>query len=192
MSNLWNVKIRFRVRVLLRQNEHLTSPAVARAELLKGHKWLDTFHKARRGDTNLQRVLARYERVLHAKRDVKTASANSLNGNQSRPQPIHISGMIHRRRRARGRQMEHSRESQDCQRDLKREAEFETALSVKAREMGRPWGVYRHHFITNKVVEPLKARYETIHQTYRLDEARLHSPYPPELLTRIKQARRER
>ncbi|KZP10408.1 hypothetical protein FIBSPDRAFT_872618 [Athelia psychrophila] len=44
----------------------------------------------------------------------------------------------------------------------------------------------------NQWVEPLKARYETILQTYRLDEARLHSPYPPGLLAQIKQARRER
>jgi hypothetical protein len=32
------VKIRFRVRMLFRWNEHLTSPATTRLELIKGHK----------------------------------------------------------------------------------------------------------------------------------------------------------
>ncbi|KZP21455.1 hypothetical protein FIBSPDRAFT_860637 [Athelia psychrophila] len=210
--------IRFRVRMLFRQNEHLTSPVAARAELLKGHKWLDIFQKARGGDTKLQHIVARYERILQAKREKerwKDRFREQLKWQQKlrnrpimtgaylrpsafnralprlKPQPIHISGMIHRRRKARERRMEHGRESQEWQRDLKREAEFETALSVKAQREGTAMeSVYAPHH--DQWMEPIKAKYETILQTYRLDEARLHSPYPPALLAQIKQARRER
>ena len=35
------VKIRFRVHMLFRRNQHLTSPAATRKELIKGHKVCD-------------------------------------------------------------------------------------------------------------------------------------------------------
>ncbi|KZP10412.1 hypothetical protein FIBSPDRAFT_1051354 [Athelia psychrophila] len=55
----------------------------AHAELLKGHKWLDTFQKPRRGDTKLQHILARYEQILHAKQE------NERWNDRLREQPTH-------------------------------------------------------------------------------------------------------
>ena len=70
--------------MLFRKNEHLTSPAATRVQLLKGHKvttplphslsyltsqWLDTFIRARDGDTKLRAILLRYDNTLAAKRE---------------------------------------------------------------------------------------------------------------------------
>ncbi|KZP10435.1 hypothetical protein FIBSPDRAFT_899770 [Athelia psychrophila] len=111
----------------------------------------------------------RYERIPHAKREKERWK------DRFREQlPIHISGIIHRRRKARERQIEHGRESQEWRWVLKREAEFEAALSVQAQADGAAMeSVYALHH--SQWVEPLKAKYDTILQTYRRDEARLHS-----------------
>jgi hypothetical protein len=73
--------------MLFRRNQHLTSPATTRKELIKAHKvcvlfrltcliipahllqWLDAFVKAREGDQKLCAVLRRYDRMLAAKRE---------------------------------------------------------------------------------------------------------------------------
>ncbi|KZP10400.1 hypothetical protein FIBSPDRAFT_872603 [Athelia psychrophila] len=61
--------------------------------------------------------------------------------------------------------MEDGRESQEWQRDLRREAEVKAQKDGTAME-----SVYAPH---NQWVEPLKAKYETILQMHRLDAARL-------------------
>ncbi|KAF7977210.1 hypothetical protein HWV62_4473 [Athelia sp. TMB] len=210
--------IRFRVRTLFRRNEHLTSPTATRVELLRGHKWLDAFQKARQGDTRLQGILARYDKLLHAKREKerwkktfleawkwqqKLRNRPILTGAYLRPtpfnralprlqpQPIHISAMIHRRRKARERRLVQGMENVEWRKDLKREAEFEAALIHKARRDGVTMqDVYSSHL--KAWIDPLQEKYSEIMRTYQLDEERLRSPYPPKLLADIKQARRER
>ena len=125
------------------------------------------------------------------------------------PQPMHISAMIHRRRKARERRLVQGMENVEWRKDLKREAEFETALIHKVRRDGVSMqNVYSSHLkawsklsqVTSRtmltslcfIVDPLHEKYSEIMRTYQLDEERLRSPYPPKLLADIKQARRER
>ncbi|KZP15041.1 hypothetical protein FIBSPDRAFT_96022 [Athelia psychrophila] len=81
MSNLRNVKIRFRARILFRHNEHLAGPALAHAGVLKSHQWLDTLQThgaATRSYGIASQDTTEYHAPSGEKRDGKTASANSL------------------------------------------------------------------------------------------------------------------
>ncbi|KZP15045.1 hypothetical protein FIBSPDRAFT_959178 [Athelia psychrophila] len=81
LSNLRNVKIRFRARMLFPHNVHLVSPAVAHAEVLKSHKWLDTFQThstATRSYSVYPQDTTESYVPNREKRDGKTASAKSF------------------------------------------------------------------------------------------------------------------
>lgn len=53
-----------------------------------------------------------------------------------KPQPVHISGMIHKRRKARERRLERGAQIAEWRRDMRREAELELALANKVKTDG--------------------------------------------------------
>ncbi|KAF8637870.1 hypothetical protein AX17_002496 [Amanita inopinata Kibby_2008] len=61
--------IRFRVRVLFRQNQHRTGIGATIKYLKMGYKWLDVFNKAKQGDEHLQNVLRRYSALIAVRRE---------------------------------------------------------------------------------------------------------------------------
>ncbi|KXN84901.1 hypothetical protein AN958_11927 [Leucoagaricus sp. SymC.cos] len=56
--------IRFRIRLLWRENKSLTSIERTRNALRQGYKFLDIFQRANNGDTHLQKLLRRYSRLI--------------------------------------------------------------------------------------------------------------------------------
>ncbi|KAH8104732.1 hypothetical protein BXZ70DRAFT_612206 [Cristinia sonorae] len=210
--------IRWRIRRVFERYRNLTSPTAVREQLLKYHRWLDVFTKAKQGDIHLQAVLARYSKMIVAKREKedfkhmmreelswqrKLAHRPVLTGGylratvanpplpRMRPQPDHISGMIHKRRQASTRQWESLGEADIMLQDLKLEAEFEKSLAGAARREGVKFdpvfgddiGAWR------RPISDLKTA-----NWQRIDEGnrRREMPYTTEMLAQIKQARREK
>ncbi|KAG0699062.1 hypothetical protein DFH29DRAFT_877547 [Suillus ampliporus] len=126
----------------------------------KDTQWLESFKRAEQGDIKLQDVLSRYERMIATKREKTTWKMRILEafnweaklrkrpifkGSFIRPsfenkllprltpQPAHITGMIVRRRIARGRQWEQRETLKSWAHDLRYESLFEYALFKSTR-----------------------------------------------------------
>ena len=97
--------------------------------------------------------------------------------------------MIRSRRRARSRRLEQGKELLSWMRDLRSEAYFEDHLPPGRG--GTPPPVYGRE-VLDEWLKPLKDKYETLLKTYRLDEERLRSGFPVELLEQLKNARRDK
>ncbi|EGN92170.1 hypothetical protein SERLA73DRAFT_66209 [Serpula lacrymans var. lacrymans S7.3] len=218
MKNAPGEDIKFRIRMLFELNRHNTSSKATQTLLSTGHKWLDIFSKAKQGDTRLQGVLDRYNRMIAAKREKETwkqrirdefdwqaklrhrpifkgsfiapSLSNKLLPRLS-PQPKAISGMIHKRRVGRDRRYEQRERLHDWIDDLKRESSFEKYLLDHVHNEGL-------HFepVYMKCMpdweQPFQERQREIHKTFIRDVQRLESPLPQDLLRAGKQARREK
>ncbi|GBE83106.1 hypothetical protein SCP_0501530 [Sparassis crispa] len=210
--------IRCEIRAAFRKNKSLRKAAHVRDALAQGHKWAETFAKAKHGDVRLQAVLQRYGRILAVRNEKenwvrivrqevawrnKMKNRPIMTGSYLRPtfynpplprlhpQPIHISGMINSRRRAREKRSQKISELLDWQNDIQNEVRFEQDLLTKATKEGvrfkpvyyqkpQEWELY------------LNKHLSTLHDAFERDDARAATPYPPEMLERIKEARREK
>ncbi|THH28267.1 hypothetical protein EUX98_g5923 [Antrodiella citrinella] len=181
--------------------------------------WADIFAKAKAGDTHLQAVLARYSKMIAVRREKEHIKALMreefefqeklrhrpvLTGGYLRPsisnpplprmkpQPAHLSGMIHKRRQATVRQWAAVGEADVLLQDLKHEKEFEENLiktAGKTRvDMELAYTGNRFHDWVAPIIDVKKMMNERI----KLGFQRQSLPYPPEMLAQIKQARREK
>lgn len=207
--------VRSHIRVLFREHRHLTSPALTRTQLEKGQRWLDIFEKAKQGDEHQRSVLQRFERLICARRNhnkmarivddylswnhrlltrsifTPTIIRPSIDNGplpRLKPQPDHISGMIHKRRVARRRRVERQRATLSQIQDLRVEAEFEGSLAAKGAH-------FEDCFDGPHLTEwhaPLKSSLTKIQESFDRDTARAARPTPPDLLAQLKAARREK
>ncbi|KAH9171282.1 hypothetical protein EDB89DRAFT_1852620 [Lactarius sanguifluus] len=210
-----NSNIRAHIQDLFRRHRHLTSPVLTKVQLEKGHRWLDAFNQAQKGDERLRAVLERFGRLIDARRNnlrMKRIVDDSLawqhrlinrpivtgalfkpsihNGPLPRlkPQPDHISGMIHKRRVARAKRIERQHALFSQLEDLRIEAQFEDKLA----EIGAP--IVRSFSDPHRAEwkSPLDASLEKLAAAFDRDAARAARPTPPELVRQLKAARREK
>ncbi|KAI9448814.1 hypothetical protein BJY52DRAFT_1310440 [Lactarius psammicola] len=210
-----NSNVRAHIQALFRKYRHLTSPVLTKVQLEKGHRWLDAFNQAKQGDERLHAVLERFGRLIEARQHnlrMKRIVDDSLawqhrllnrpivsgalfkpsiyNGPLPRlkPQPDHISGMIHKRRVARTKRVERHRAILSQLQDLRIEARFEDKLAAT----GAP---FVHSFSGPHLAAwnaPLDASLAELQAAFERDNARAMRPTPPELLKQLKAARREK
>ncbi|KAL0948238.1 hypothetical protein HGRIS_010838 [Hohenbuehelia grisea] len=209
------IKIRTRVTAIFRQTRYLTGTAATKVQLVKCYKLLDVFRAAKAGDVHMQNILHRYDRLIKARaendhmkhlilkdiawrnklrnRPIMTGSflrASLANKPlpRLRPQPIAISMMIRKRRAARERRSERQKTVNEWLEDMKLERYFEETLSTITG--GEFHGVYAKS--NREWLEPLYQLRSGIQETFDRDLARSETPIPPNLITAIKAARRER
>jgi len=108
-----------------------------------------------------------------------------------RPQPLHVSCMINRRRRARSSRLEKNDVLKEWRSDLKMEAAFEGQL---ADRVGKDGVAFDKEFSDNfkDWVRPISSIQATIVRSFIRDEARQKQTFPPEMLAQVKAARREK
>jgi hypothetical protein len=119
-----------------------------------------------------------------------------------KPQPVAISMMIYKRHAARERRPAKSLKLHEWRDDLRRERAFENNLGKSVHEPvyenNDAWGACGHFIFfqittTNSPNErsdqPMCAMHHNLKQTFTLDVSRYQTPYPPQLLQAIKQAR---
>jgi len=202
---------------MFERRRHLTSPVAARKELLKYHRWLDVFTKAKAGDAHLQAVLMRYSRMIVVKREVEDTKVRMreefeflrklrhrpiLTGGYLRPtlynpplprmkpQPEHVSGMIYKRRKATIKQWAALGETEQWLQDLKHESEFEEQLAKEAeKDQVSLKPVFRDY---DRWADPLRDLTRRTKAMTQASFGRQRMSYSPELLEQIKQARREK
>ncbi|KAF6761662.1 hypothetical protein DFP72DRAFT_879270 [Ephemerocybe angulata] len=198
--------IRWRMRKIFEKNRGLTGSEKTIICLRRGYKWLETFQRARSGDTHLQAVLERYSRMIAAKRErehweqvlgeewawqERMRKKPILTGSLLRasldnpplprlyPLPEHISHMIHKRRVAREARFAKQQVLLEQQQDLIREAQFEEVQSwIFGGENKNEW--------TKEVRDGLTE----IAQAYERSQARLRTTVSPELFEVMAAARR--
>ncbi|KAG9006992.1 hypothetical protein FRB93_008258 [Tulasnella sp. JGI-2019a] len=191
-------------------------PQTTKERLLAGHRWLDVFRAAHAGDLHWQKVLTRYSNLIEAKRakerfSVKLEEELSwqkrlqnrpiLTGALMRPslfnpplprlkpQPIHITMMIRRRRDARERRFTRSRVNVDWRQDLLAERHFETLLHHShPSPKVLPTPVYEDR----SWEESLDSHGQAMKESAQREENRARMKFSPALLELAKQARREK
>ncbi|KAG6862483.1 hypothetical protein C0995_000029 [Termitomyces sp. Mi166 len=210
-------EIRQHVRYEFRKNRHLTGTDRTKSGLEKGYQYLDTFKKAHAGDEQQQAKLRRLSRSLSKRNEraywlsladqerawqVKLANRPIMTGGLLRPtfanrplprlkpQPVHITGMIHKRRMARERRMKTLADIQDYMQDLRLEAMLETGAAKLAGKVGAVETVYASYL--NEWMEPFRQQQEMIKETFARDQLRRDEPYSEEMLEAIKAARLEK
>ncbi|KAI6115339.1 hypothetical protein EDD16DRAFT_1482905 [Pisolithus croceorrhizus] len=208
--------VRDRVRVLFRENRHTTSLVQAMKQLRQGHKWLDAFQSAKAGNTNLQAILDRYDRILAVRREeeiwkerihqvfVQEAYVRTRRIHKGSfirqslynkllpriiPQPEHIGGMIRRRRKARERRLGVRDELRGWMDDLKRECRFE--LAAVGREHYRREGEYYGNAL-GEWLQPLRDKLKITNDALLRDIKRFQEPYSPEMLDAARRARKRK
>ncbi|KAF8627559.1 hypothetical protein AX15_004365 [Amanita polypyramis BW_CC] len=158
--------IRFRVRMLFRQNRRLTGTERTIKYLKMGYKWLDIFEKAKSGDIYYQKVLSRYSSLIATKREkahwmhlghkemawqfkmrsrpILTAFFQASSTNppfpRLKPQPLHMSMIIKKRKTAAHSRHRRSLKLQAQQRLIQREQAFEKGLFKNARVFADGYG----------------------------------------------------
>ncbi|KAG6910867.1 hypothetical protein DXG01_007184 [Tephrocybe rancida] len=210
-------EIKWRVKALFRENQHLTGTGATTHNLLKGYKYLDAFKKANAGDKHQQAVMERYSRALGSKSDraywfylarkehawqARLANRPIMTGGflrpsfangplpRLKPQPIHITGMIRKRRAARQRRMETLADLQEHIQDLNFEAKLEAGAAELAGMKGQVEPVFAEHM--GDWMEPIKQQQEAIKETFPRDQRRRDAQYPKEMFDAIMAARREK
>lgn len=130
-----------------------------------------------------------------------------------KPQPIHVSRMIHKRRKARERRGERQGLLLAFKDYIRQERIFENNLfqDVKARgltfetifQTPYEWRAFYSFFSSESlerfnfpfflsIVQPIDVAINVIQQSYDLEDARVRSLCTPELLAQVKEARREK
>jgi len=105
-----------------------------------------------------------------------------------KPQPDHISGMIHKRRVARARRVERQRALLSQMQDLQVEAKFEGNLAANGEQFERCFS--GPHLPAWRA--PLESCLEQFDAAFGRDAARASRPTPLHLLYQLKAARREK
>ncbi|KAH9057484.1 hypothetical protein EDB87DRAFT_1565130 [Lactarius vividus] len=210
-----NSNVRAHIQQLFRKHRHLTSPVLTKVQLEKGHRWLDAFNQAQKGDQRLRAVLERFGRLIDARRNnlrMRRIVDDSLawqhrlinrpivtgalfkpslhNGPLPRlkPQPDHISGMLHKRRVARVKRIKRQRVLFSQVEDLRIEAQFEDKLAKTGASFVRSFSApYLAEWRS-----PLDASLAKLVEAFDRDTARSMRPTPPELVRQLKAARREK
>ncbi|OCB89210.1 hypothetical protein A7U60_g3696 [Sanghuangporus baumii] len=198
----------------------LNSPEVAREKLLQAHKFLDRFRAAENGNEKLQKVLLRYNAMIKAKQ--KKERLKSMIIEQSlwqdrlrnrpimtggflkptilnpplprlKPQPLHISMMMYRRRVGYERMAQKYIRLKGYQEDLGTEVKFEEALLSELRSQPIRQYAFEPAFYTVKGwgLDVAAQRFE-IGRSMTRGVERATTQYPPELLEQIREARREK
>src|SRR5580692_5684668 len=102
-----------------------------------------------------------------------------------KPQPDHISGMIHKRRVARSRRIERQRVLLSQIEDLRVEGNFEGKLAARGAQ-------FEHCFSglhLSAWQAPLQSCLAELQAAFERDAARAARPTPPDLLDQLKAAR---
>ena len=134
-------------------------------------------------------------------------------------QPLHVSGMINKRLRARERRRAHSWTLTSLAKHMENEAEFERTLQRNAARFGQEFENVFQHIDWGGCISPpvfplsdavivivlelrlnfplhvdktLKAQIREIDKCFEREEARLHAPYTDELIKIVEGARREK
>ncbi|KAG6865178.1 hypothetical protein C0991_004621 [Blastosporella zonata] len=210
-------EIKWRVRMLFRQNQHLTGTDSTKRNLEKGYKYLNAFKKANAGDKHQQAIMQRYSRALDAKSKMeywnslarkelawqaKLANRPIMTGGflrptfanrplpRLKPQPWHITSMIFKRRAAREKRMIALADIQERIQDLNFEAKLEAGAAELARKVGAVEPVFASHL--SEWLEPFKVQQDMIKKTLDRDQRRRDEPYSKEMLDAIMAARREK
>ncbi|EJD05319.1 uncharacterized protein FOMMEDRAFT_103305 [Fomitiporia mediterranea MF3/22] len=211
--------IRWRMRMFFDQYKCWTSPKATREKLLLAYKYLDSFRSATEGDKRLQHVLRRYDSMIAAKRAKEEMKSmileqmawqerlrtrpimtgaffrpSVLNGPLPRlkPQPARISMMIRHRRLQYGRIGPRYEQLHENRNDLWLEKRFEEGLLVQERRSGSPVAfapVFEDNLEWNRAIFDERT---TIRESITRAAQRALTPYPPEMLKAIKEARREK
>ncbi|KIJ51286.1 hypothetical protein M422DRAFT_158593 [Sphaerobolus stellatus SS14] len=209
--------VQWRVGILFRKNQHLTSPQKTTERLDKAYEWLRVFQAAADGDEYSQAVLRRYDSLINARCEriqmeqtmlkekewlERLKNRPILTGSilrptlynpplpRMKPQPIHISAMIYSRRKARERRMALQDELSWNVKQLHAEHKFEANLYNEVRRKGLTFE--RVYDDVKAWEEPLQERLRDIHASYERESARSKLPYTLELLETVKDARRMR
>ncbi|TFK59820.1 hypothetical protein BDN72DRAFT_780216 [Pluteus cervinus] len=210
-------QIRFRVRMLFRKYRHLTGTGATKTQLLKGYKWLDTFTQANNGNKRCQDILLRYSGLISVRcekerwrqlireevlwrtklrwRPIMTggylrASIFNKPLPRLRPQPVHISMMISKRRWAKERQAGRLAQLHEDITLINSEMEFEKGLKQMAG--GKFQSPFFGEETKHEWMRPIKAVQTQIYNSFHAGVDRATTPYPPELLAAIKEARKEK
>jgi hypothetical protein len=111
-----------------------------------------------------------------------------------KPQPDHISGMIHKRRVARARRIELQRVLFAYLEDLKTEAKFEANLAAAHPHLslGGEWRCFSGPQLAASWYAPIDSRLAQLQASFARDTARAAREPPPELLQQLRTARREK
>ncbi|KAH9933166.1 uncharacterized protein BXZ73DRAFT_46384 [Epithele typhae] len=211
--------IRSRMRAFFRVRKNVKAQGEVLRSLRTAHKWWDIFKQANAGDAHYQKVCDRYSRMLggaHMQRWVdmvydtemahlreKAKPQPIITGGfmlptlahralpRLSPQPIHITGMIVSRLKARPRRMAESEAYGETMRLLKTEAEFEKML---AQEVRGDNASFEPCFDGNASdwCAPLVAARVALSAALERDHARTNSGVPAALVALVRGARRER
>ncbi|KAF8649132.1 hypothetical protein AX16_005995 [Volvariella volvacea WC 439] len=177
-------------------------------------QWLEMFKKANAGDLKLQNTLFRYTRFLAFKfeqrywkqliwnemawqerlknRPIMTggylrASIYNKPLPRLKPQPLHITRMIYKRRRVRERRILRIHELQEMQQILRHERDFESQLAklhpFETTYAGEAWPDWEESLVQER---------QQLQRGLDLDVQRAQTPFDPKLVEQIKQARREK
>ncbi|KAI0373669.1 hypothetical protein BV20DRAFT_962232 [Pilatotrama ljubarskyi] len=185
-------------------------------ELKKAYQRWEVFRKVKEGDRHFEAVCMRYSRMIEGAalqeraervyqeelawyermrtRPIVTGAFHkpSLFNKplpRLRPQPLHITGMIVSRRKARFRRMVRHEMLQDQVQLLQAEHTFESGLAKRVKDRSfEP--AFTSDFASWRA--PINDDFKAIAECNRRERVRVNTPYPPELLEQIKAARREK
>ncbi|KAI0631917.1 hypothetical protein C8Q77DRAFT_1218511 [Trametes polyzona] len=187
--------------------------AVTRALKIAHRRW-DVFRKARDGDERAEAICMRYHRMIRnaalqdeadavyqaelewlerqRTRPVLTGAylkPTLFNGPlpRLRPQPLHITGMIVARRKARERRTARHEMLREQTQLVEVERSFELALEKNVKE-----APFERAFADNlgSWRGPINDDLKELGKSFEREKKRARTPYPPELLEQIKAARR--
>ncbi|KAG6813935.1 hypothetical protein H0H92_005189 [Tricholoma furcatifolium] len=210
-------QIKWNVRTLFRKNRHLTGTDATKRQLEKGYAYLEAFKKANTGDEKEMARMERFSRSIARRREKaydksialkelawqkRLANRPIMTGGflrptfanrplpRLKPQPMHITGMILKRRAARERRMLTLAELQESILDLKIEAEIESGAAELAGKVGEVEPAFATHM--HEWLAPIRQQQNMIKETLVRDQQRRNEPYSKEMLDAILAARREK
>ncbi|KAF8334247.1 uncharacterized protein EI90DRAFT_2970660 [Cantharellus anzutake] len=208
---------KWRLRAFFRRYQHLTSPPTTKKKLEQAHSLLDAFIDAKNGDETAMNLARRFEsnsRVSRVREAWNLTYARELafiqkmrrrphlTGGYLRPsfynrplprmrnQPVDVTMMISKRVKARARRQVAFESIQSTKEDVRLECSFEGRLKAEAARLGfeSSWEPYFGDL--RGWLEPLRQHEKSLQASFELDTERASSKFSPELLERIKDARR--
>ncbi|KAG8969200.1 hypothetical protein FRC03_004153 [Tulasnella sp. 419] len=214
LANTPSPEIRWRVTTLFRKFQHLTSPDVTRTKLARGHQLLEIFSKERSGDPYWGKVLQRYSRMIATKQQKARMDRNAeeylewmqqlkrrpiLTGGYLRPstsnkplprmkpQPVHVSMMIRKRRKKRAARFTRLAVHLEWLRYLRYEHTFEKILQKKVGSHN-----FTPEFDGGDWTEPIRDQLAAMKESTNREDSWARMKYSIEMMERIKEARREK
>ncbi|KAI0330483.1 hypothetical protein GY45DRAFT_1250812 [Cubamyces sp. BRFM 1775] len=207
--------IRSHMREFFRSRRAMREQGDVTRELKKAYKWMEIFRKAKAGDEHFTAVCQRYSRMIEGtaiqaradsvfKQEIewieRMRTRPIMTGGyikptffnkplpRLQPQPMHITGMIVARRKARLRRLARFDLLQEQKDYLHFESSFEYALAAS----GEPSFERVYSSDMESWRAPLIEENKEISKGFQLEKIRTATPYPPELLEQIRAARREK